>query len=148
SASMGKGFDMAMMRMEFEMAGFTGESGFTGTTTASNGASVNMLDGVPEWFVGPLLVDLVAHECGHTLGLRHNFKGSSIYTLAQINSADVKGKKSFSGSVMDYVPVNINVPDAKKLEEYAKKESEARKSESKDDKSDTKEVKTDGKDLK
>ena len=31
---------------------------------------------MPEWFVGPLLADLVAHEVGHTLGLRHNFKAS------------------------------------------------------------------------
>jgi hypothetical protein len=66
-----------------------------------------MLDGVPEWFVGPLVAELVAHEVGHTLGLRHNFRSSSIYTLDQLNSPDVKGKKPFAGSVMDYLPVNI-----------------------------------------
>ncbi len=42
---------------------------------------------LPESFVGPLLADLVAHEVGHTLGLRHNFKASSIYDLKEINSA-------------------------------------------------------------
>lgn len=66
-----------------------------------------LLDGVPEWFIGPLVADLVAHEVGHTLGLRHNFRSSSIYTLEQINSPDVKGKKPFAGSVMDYLPINI-----------------------------------------
>lgn len=66
-----------------------------------------LLDGVPEWFVGPLVAELVAHEVGHTLGLRHNFRSSSIYTLEQINSPEVKGKKPFAGSVMDYLPVNI-----------------------------------------
>ncbi len=40
-----------------------------------------LLDGMPEWFIGPLLADLVAHEVGHTLGLRHNFKASSLRTL-------------------------------------------------------------------
>ncbi len=35
-------------------------------TEAKNVAE--MLDGIPEWFVGPLLADLVAHEVGHTLG--------------------------------------------------------------------------------
>ena len=33
-----------------------------------------MLDGMPESFIGPLLADLVSHEVGHTLGLRHNFQ--------------------------------------------------------------------------
>jgi hypothetical protein len=70
-------------------------------------ATDQSLDGVPESFIGPLLVDLVAHEVGHTIGLRHNFKASSIYTYQQINSAEVKGKKPFAGSVMDYTPVNI-----------------------------------------
>ena len=41
---------------------------------------------------GPLIAELVAHEVGHTLGLRHNFKSSSMYTLAEINSPKVKGK--------------------------------------------------------
>jgi hypothetical protein len=68
-----------------------------------------LIDGIPESFVGPLLADLVAHEVGHTLGLRHNFKASSIYTVEEINSPKVKGQKPFGGSVMDYIPVNINV---------------------------------------
>jgi len=57
-----------------------------------------------------LLADLVAHEVGHTLGLRHNFKASSIYTLAEINSDAVKGKP-FAGSVMDYLPINFRLQD-------------------------------------
>mgnify|MGYP000884342173 CR=1 FL=1 len=71
------------------------------------------LDGIPDWFVGPLLADLVQHEVGHTLGLRHNFKASAQYTLAQINSDEVKGKKAFTASVMDYTPVNFPGPDGK-----------------------------------
>jgi hypothetical protein len=67
-----------------------------------------MLDGVPERFIGPLLAELVAHEVGHTLGLRHNFKASSIYTLEEINSEKLKGKPH-AGSVMDYLPINIQV---------------------------------------
>lgn len=78
-----------------------------------------MLDGIPEWFVGPLLADLTAHEVGHTLGLRHNFKASSIYTLAQINSEEIKGKKPFTGSVMDYNPININMNDGPIQGDYA-----------------------------
>ncbi len=68
-----------------------------------------MVDGIPESFIGPLLVDLVAHEVGHTLGLRHNFKSSSVFTMEEINSEKVKGKKALAGSVMDYIPINMNV---------------------------------------
>ena len=66
------------------------------------------LDGVPEWFIGPLIAELVAHEVGHTLGLRHNFKASSIHTLEQINSDKIKGKETLAGSVMDYLPINMH----------------------------------------
>ena len=69
---------------------------------------VETLDGVPESFAGPQLAHLVAHEVGHTLGLRHNFKSSSLYTLSEINSAEMKGKPH-AGSVMDYIGTNFNV---------------------------------------
>jgi len=51
-----------------------------------------ILDGMPESFIGSLLADLVSHEVGHTLGLRHNFKASSIYSIAEMNSEELKGK--------------------------------------------------------
>jgi len=68
-----------------------------------------MIDGVPEWFVGPMLAELVAHEVGHTIGLRHNFKGSSAYEYARINSEELKGTP-WSTSVMDYNGINIMMP--------------------------------------
>lgn len=70
-----------------------------------------MIDGLPEWFVGPALRDVIMHEVGHTLGLRHNYSASSIYTIQQINSEEWKGKKAITGSVMDYSPLNINYKD-------------------------------------
>lgn len=77
-----------------------------------------MLDGMPEAFVGPLLADLVAHEVGHTLGLRHNFKASSIYSLKDINSEKIKAKKSFAGSVMDYLPLNLRLKEGEVQGDY------------------------------
>ncbi|MBE0534466.1 MAG: zinc-dependent metalloprotease [Phycisphaerae bacterium] len=71
----------------------------------------SMIDGIPESFIGPMLAELVCHEVGHTLGLRHNFKGSAAYSLAEINSEEFKGKKPLAASVMDYLPVNMNCED-------------------------------------
>ena len=78
-----------------------------------------MIDGIPESFIGPLMADLVAHEVGHTLGLRHNFKASSVYTLDEINSEEIKGKKPFASSVMDYIPINMRINEGSIQGDYA-----------------------------
>ncbi len=99
-AAHGRAFDMAFGHLTLEMMGMLGDD------VEEEG---QVLDGIPEWFIGPMLADLVTHEVGHTLGLRHNFKASSIYTLEQINSPEWKGTKPFTGSVMDYNPANFNM---------------------------------------
>ncbi len=76
----------------------------------TNEKGESLLDGVPESFVGPLLMDVVMHEVGHVLGLRHNFNASTIHSLEEINSEDF-GDKAYTGSVMDYNPININFGD-------------------------------------
>jgi len=53
------------------------------------------------------LVDLILHEVGHTLGLRHNFKASSIYSINQLSDPGFTKKHGISGSVMDYQPINV-----------------------------------------
>ncbi len=80
-----------------------------GALTDNERVTGDTLDGIPEWFIGPLMSGLVCHEVGHTLGLRHNFKASSLYTMEEINSDDIRGKKPFTSSVMDYNPVNFNM---------------------------------------
>jgi hypothetical protein len=68
------------------------------------------LDGLPESFIGPLLKEVIMHEVGHTLGLRHNFKASSVYSIQEINTEEWKGRPQ-TASVMDYNPININFDD-------------------------------------
>ena len=116
-AAEGREFDVAMMRMAItlmrhqvkqEKEEGEDEDKEEGEEGEDDEPKEQMLDGMPESFIGPLLADLVCHEVGHTLGLRHNFKASAIYTLAEMNSEELKGKKPFAGSVMDYNPVNFN----------------------------------------
>ncbi|MEO1278610.1 MAG: zinc-dependent metalloprotease [Planctomycetota bacterium] len=93
--------------MNMDVARLSGE--VLGLWDSEEMENVDMLDGVPEWFVGPALAHLTAHEIGHTLGLRHNFKASAIFTMEEINSEAVKDKEPFASSVMDYNPININM---------------------------------------
>jgi hypothetical protein len=51
----------------------------------------------------------VMHEVGHTLGLRHNFRASTVYPLAKISDPAWSRENGISGSVMDYNPLNIAV---------------------------------------
>ena len=67
-----------------------------------------VLEGQPEDVIDRFLYDaikeVVTHEVGHTLGLRHNFKASTIYTLDEIKEKRLTGEAT-CGSVMDYNPV-------------------------------------------
>ncbi|HEY9804281.1 MAG TPA: zinc-dependent metalloprotease [Leptolyngbyaceae cyanobacterium] len=58
-------------------------------------------------YVHQYLRYLVAHEVGHTLGLRHNFHGSTMLTPQELNNIEITRIKGLVGSVMDYLPVNI-----------------------------------------
>jgi hypothetical protein len=69
----------------------------------------SMLDGLPEWFVGPMLRDVVMHEVGHTMGLTHNWKGSALHSIEEMNSEGFN--EPIQSTVMDYALSNIIVED-------------------------------------
>jgi len=63
-------------------------------------------------FVLDYLVDVTMHEVGHTLGLRHNFRSSTIYTVEQMADPAFTRSRGLAGSVMEYAPVNLGLPGA------------------------------------
>ena len=62
---------------------------------------------VPDELIGQAIKEVVMHEVGHTLGLRHNFKASSMLKNEDLHNTEITRKFGLGGSVMDYNPVNI-----------------------------------------
>jgi len=62
---------------------------------------------VPREYVGEALKELVMHEVGHTLGLRHNFRGTAIIPAERLTDREFTAREGTSGSVMDYNPPAI-----------------------------------------
>ncbi len=72
---------------------------------------------LPEEFIGQAIKEITMHEVGHSLGLRHNFKASTMLTADQLNDVAITRTKGLVGSVMDYSPINI-APKGKKQGDY------------------------------
>ncbi|QJB45151.1 zinc-dependent metalloprotease [Dolichospermum flos-aquae] len=60
---------------------------------------------------------IITHEVGHTLGLRHNFRGSTLLSPEEMNNPEITQTKGMTASVMDYIPPNI-APNGVKQGDY------------------------------
>ena len=65
---------------------------------------------VAQQFVQDFVKEVILHEVGHALGLRHNFRASRIYTEAQLADAEFTRAHGTTGSVMEYNAVNLPLP--------------------------------------
>ena len=63
--------------------------------------------------------ETVMHEIGHTLGLRHNMKASQLFTPEQLADKDFIEGKALSGSVMDYMAINLTNDPSKQGQYYS-----------------------------
>lgn len=71
-----------------------------------------------ERFVLDFLKGVAMHEVGHTLGLRHNFRASRAYSDAQLADPGFTHLHGITGSVMDYLPINLAAPGAPRVDAF------------------------------
>jgi hypothetical protein len=61
---------------------------------------------IPDEVMGDILLYIVTHEVGHSLGLPHNFKASATYPIDKIRDKDWVKKNSHVPTLMDYSRFN------------------------------------------
>ena len=74
---------------------------------------------IPDSIIGNALKEVITHEVGHTLGLRHNFKASAWLTMDEVKKHRDAGEP-FVASVMDYSPLAFFTgDDLSKIKSFA-----------------------------
>src|SRR5690606_24341045 len=86
-------------------------------TLPAASAAIALGDPSPGEYLGDAIRDLVMHEVGHTLGLRHNFKGSSGIPYERLHDTTFTAQHGVTLSVMDYGAVNI-APEGRRQGHY------------------------------
>jgi hypothetical protein len=74
-----------------------------------------------EHYAQAWLYNTVMHEVGHTLGLRHNFEGSTAYSYRDLHDPAFTRAHGTTASVMDYTPANLAAPSERQADYFPTK---------------------------
>src|SRR5262249_13248560 len=83
------------------------ELGMAAMAMAARDVAAKPDERIPEELIQQAIKEVVMHEVGHTLGLRHNFKASTMLPNEQLHDTKITREKGLVASVMDYSPVNL-----------------------------------------
>ncbi|MGE0353789.1 MAG: zinc-dependent metalloprotease [Gemmatimonadales bacterium] len=75
---------------------------------------------VPKEFIGQALKEVVMHELGHTLGLRHNFRATSAIPNDRLADTAYTATHGTAASVMDYNPPAVSLDRRRQGDYYSK----------------------------
>jgi len=91
------------------------KAGELSLAVAAIAAAAGLKDGekISDELLQQAVKEVVMHEVGHTLGLRHNFKASTMLKNEQLHDTAITRSRGLVGSVMDYSPANIAPKGAK-----------------------------------
>ncbi len=88
-----------------------------GAMALSMGRNILPSSGEMSEYLHQFVRSVIAHEVGHTLGLRHNFHASTLHGPEELHNRELTEAEGLAGSVMDYLPVNL-APDDLEQGEY------------------------------
>lgn len=71
---------------------------------------------LPNDLMGELIAYVVTHECGHSLGFRHNMKSSSLYPFEKLRDATWLKEMGHVATLMDYSRFNYLVQPEDKID--------------------------------
>ena len=101
-----------------DMAQAKKDQGWFGYTALSMlSPTANALD--EKTYVAAFIRDVITHEMGHILGLRHNFTASTLHDDKALSSAGTVKQTGVTASVMDYTPFNIYALKNKGVDYYS-----------------------------
>ncbi len=107
-----------LMRLCRYASGLTRYGTLLRATLAASGAIAPGAP-VPREYIGQALKELVMHEFGHTLGLRHNFRGTAAIPAAELGDRQYTATHGTSASVMDYNPPAIALDRSRQGDYYS-----------------------------
>lgn len=82
--------------------GLAGSASFAYTAATTAGLNMSKED-----YAKQFITDVISHEIGHCMGLRHNFIASTNLTVNELADDRITNERGITASVMDYTPANI-----------------------------------------